>query len=1087
MTCAIARKFCAVSEQPRNGARPEPFGVVGVFLEYLPVHIAGEFFVPLTSPRICHAGTAPGKDEAREAIARAAALGFSHILFRSAALADGRPIADGPPNGSQSLRALAQACAAAELGLLLDLDVSELALDHPLVKQHPECFSVAAQAASGFVDPRLPNSTQTRARARPQNNAGPFVAWWSEALGELRSAGIKGFRIVEPQCCGAAIWRDIIAPSHKDSASALFIADTSRLPRNQLGDLRGAGFDFCLSALPWWDGRAAWFAEQHEAASAVAPVIALVEAPEREPPAACELRRSRLAVATVTGEGALMPLGFEQGPSDASIDLALCVKRMNALLKSEATNGAFRSLTGPGDSVTVVLRTEEPDERVSIQGLVVLINPHPTINTPIGAGVKAALGEWGEAEPIEPFTGPDGKLAPGEARLFRARRTKPIICSTKAPAAEARAAAQESRIVIGNIAPCVDGGAYPAKRIVGETVSIEADIFPDGHPVIAAELLTRADDERGWRRRPMQPLGNDRWSAPFVLERIGRHRFAIEAWLDVYGTFVRDLAKKRAAGVATLLDIEEGRALIEAALTRAGKPARNALATILAALDSMDRADRMILMLAPETIEAVRRADARPSKTASRIHCIEAERISARFASWYELFPRSQTDDPQRHGTLTDVMARLPAIAAMGFDVLYLTPIHPVGATNRKGRNNALTAEEGDPGSVYAIGSPSGGHTAIHPQLGTLADFQALVTAAHKHGMEIALDFAIQVSPDHPWLKEYPGWFDWRPDGSVKYAENPPKQYEDIVNVDFYAKDAVPDLWLALRFVVLFWIEQGVRLFRVDNPHTKPFAFWRWMIGDLRGLHPDVIFLSEAFTRPKVMYHLAKLGFSQSYTYFTWRNSKTELTAYIQELTSPPVADFFRPHFFVNTPDINPVFLQTSGRAGFLIRAALAATLSGLWGMYSGFELCEAEALPGREEYKDSEKYQIKPRDWNAPGNIVPEIAALNRLRRAEPALQTHLGVTFYNAFNGNILYFGKHAPESADRILVAISLNPHGPEEADFEIPLWEWGLPDSGALLAQDVLRGGSFVWHGKMQHMRLTPVAPYAVWRARPAEVA
>jgi len=1070
----------------------KPFGRNPSPLSELPsnifsAHIAGEFFVPLTPPRICHAGTAPGKDGAREALARAASLGFSHILFRSDTLAESQPAAS-DSRSVEALRALAQACTTAGLGLLLDLDISELALDHPLVEQHPECFSFAAQASSGLVDPRLANSIRTRALARPYNHPAPFIAWWREAIGYLRAAGIKGFRVLRPQCCGAEMWRDIIAPFHDDSESALFVADTSQLPRDQLGNLRGAGFDFCLSALPWWDGRAAWFADQHQAASAVAPVMALVEAPEREPPAGCEVRRSRLAVAAISGEGALMPLGFEEPESDSGIDLALCVKTMNALLKAEAVDGGFRTLTGSGDPVTVLLRTEEPDERISIQGFVALINPDPTINAPIGAGVKAALGEWGEAEPIEPFTGLDGKLAPGEARLFRARRTKPIVSTGKTPAAEARTAAQESRIVIVNIAPSVDGGAYPAKRIVGETVHVEADIFPDGHPVIAAELLTRADDERGWRRRPMQPLGNDRWSAPFILERIGRHRFAIEAWLDVYGTFVRDLAKKRSAGIATLLDIEEGRALIEAAQARADKPARTtALSTILTALDTMDRADRIRLMLAPETIEAMRRADDRPFKTASRIHCIEAERVSARFASWYELFPRSQSDNPGRHGSFGDVVARLPAIADMGFDVLYLTPIHPVGATNRKGKNNALSAEEGDPGSVYAIGSASGGHTAIHPQLGTLADFHALVAAAHKHGLEIALDFAIQCSPDHPWLKEYPGWFDWRPDGSVKYAENPPKQYEDIVNVDFYAKDAVPDLWLALRFVVLFWIEQGVRLFRVDNPHTKPFAFWRWLIGDLRGLHPDVIFLSEAFTRPKVMYHLAKLGFSQSYTYFTWRNTKAELTAYIQELTSPPVADFFRPHFFVNTPDINPVFLQTSGRPGFLIRAALAATLSGLWGMYSGFELCEADALPGREEYKDSEKYQIKPRDWNAPGNIVAEIAALNRLRRAEPALQTHLGVTFHNALNNNILYFGKHARDSADRILVAISLNPHGPEDADFEIPLWEWNLPDGGALLAHDVLRGGSFVWHGKMQHMRLTPDAPYAVWRVRPAEIA
>jgi len=465
---------------------------------------------------------------------------------------------------------------------------------------------------------------------------------------------------------------------------------------------------------------------------------------------------------------------------------------------------------------------------------------------------------------------------------------------------------------------------------------------------------------------------------------------------------------------------------------------------------------------------------------------MDAERRAAGFGSWYELFPRSQSGVPGKHGTFRDVEARIPAIAALGFDVLYLTPIHPIGTTNRKGRNNALVASDQDPGSTYAIGSDTGGHAAVHPELGTLDEFLELVRAAHRAGMEIALDFAVQCSPDHPWLKEHPGWFDWRPDGTIKYAENPPKKYEDIVNVDFYAKDSIPDLWLALRSVVLFWIGNGVKIFRVDNPHTKPFAFWSWLLSDIRGLHPDVVFLSEAFTRPKLMYHLAKLGFSQSYTYFTWRNSKQELMSYINELNSVPIAWFFRPNFFVNTPDINPYFLHTSGRSGFVIRAALAATLSGSWGMYSGFELCEGMPLRDNEEYLDSEKYELKHRNWNAPGNINDEIARLNRLRRAEPALQTHLGTTFYNAFNDNIIYFGRHSRSSADRILMAISLNPHAPEEGDFEIPLWEWGLPDSGALLVHDLVGGGSFIWHGKRQHMWLTPAAPYAIWRVSPAEV-
>ena len=1027
------------------------------------------------SPRICHAGTATGTDEARSAISRAQALGFSHII-----LSPGDPL-------KQSIKELTEQSQAADLALLLDIDISDLPFDHPLVREHPECFSFAAEASSNYIDPRLPNAVQGRAHARPEQNPEPFLSWWSRALSTWLTEGVQGFRLLEPQRCSAQIWRELINRIRNENhQEEIFIADTARLPCEQVLDLKDAGFDFTLSSLPWWNGRASWFLQEQETLWPVAPRIALVEAPDCEAPASAELRRNRLALAAVTGAGVMMPSSFESGMLDG-IDLPACVKAMNELVRCEIVPyGALRQLTGEGAPITVLLRAAGTDPRIAASAIAALINPDHTANAEIGASVKAALGEWCEAAGVEPFVGAYDKLAPGEARLFRVRRAKPIVVPAKAPAEDAREAARQSRLVIANVVPCIDNGAYPVKRIAGESVTVTADIFPDGHPVIAAELLYRASDEDGWRRQRMQPLANDRWCASFFLQRIGRHCFAVEAWWDSYGTFARDLAKKRAAGTATALDINEGREFIDSARVRAATPQlAGALAAIVEGFDALPLDDRMRLLLAPETIEAVHRTGARPFSVVSPIHEIETERTAARFSSWYELFPRSATGDPHRHGTFKDVIARLPDIAQMGFDVLYMPPIHPVGHTNRKGKNNALAAAPDDPGSVYAIGSEEGGHTAINPQLGTLADFHALIAAAHEHGMEIALDFAIQCSPDHPWLKEYPGWFDWEPDGSVKYAENPPKKYEDIVNVDFYAKDAVPDLWLALRFVVLFWIEQGVRIFRVDNPHTKPFAFWQWLIADVRGRHPDAIFLSEAFTRPKVMYHLAKLGFSQSYTYFTWRNSKAELTAYIKELTSEPTCEFFRPHFFVNTPDINPPFLQTSGRPGFLIRAALATTLSGLWGMYSGFELCESEPVPGREEYNNSEKYEIKPRDWNAPHNIKAEIAALNRLRRIEPALQSHLGVTFYQAFNDNILYFAKHVTGSTDRILVAISLNPHGPEEAYFEIPLWEWSLPDSGALLARDLLRGGSFVWHGKTQWMRLTPAAPYAIWRIQPAE--
>jgi len=432
------------------------------------------------------------------------------------------------------------------------------------------------------------------------------------------------------------------------------------------------------------------------------------------------------------------------------------------------------------------------------------------------------------------------------------------------------------------------------------------------------------------------------------------------------------------------------------------------------------------------------------------------------------------------------VEEQIPAIADLGFDVLYFPPIHPIGTKARKGKNNSLTAQAGDVGSPYAIGSAEGGHDALHSALGTFDDFQRLVAAARDQGLEIAIDFAIQCSPDHPWLRQHPEWFKHRPDGTIKYAENPPKKYEDIVNVDFYAAGAVPSLWLALRDVVQFWIGHGVKIFRVDNPHTKPLPFWQWMIADVRGRHPDVIFLSEAFTHPKMMYRLAKVGFSQSYTYFTWRNTKAELVDYLTELTTTAPAEFLRPNFFVNTPDINPIFLQSSGRPGFVIRAVLAATLSGLWGVYSGFELCEGAPLPGREEYLDSEKYEIRVRDFEAPGNIVGEITRLNRIRKAHPALHSHLGVRFYNSSNEQVLVYGKALASHEDMVFAIVSLDPHQPQETSFEIPLWEWKLPDSGTLRAEDLMTGNSFALHGKRQWLRLDPhVSPFALWRLYPGD--
>ncbi|MHC6226289.1 alpha-1,4-glucan--maltose-1-phosphate maltosyltransferase [Pseudomonas sp. X10] len=637
------------------------------------------------------------------------------------------------------------------------------------------------------------------------------------------------------------------------------------------------------------------------------------------------------------------------------------------------------------------------------------------------------------------------------------------------------------RIVIEDTQPVLDGGTFAAKAVSGQPVVVSSKVYVDGHDRLAVMLNWRQAHSQRWHCVPMQALGNDLWQAEFTPLGLGLHLFSIEAWIDPYATYCHDLEKKYHAGVAVNLELEEGRLLLGQGIERSEGLLRERLQTLQQRLPGLPLAEQVTVLLHPDTALLMAEAEHRTYLTRSAELPLDVDRERALFASWYELFPRSITDSPQRHGTFNDVHQRLPMIRDMGFDVLYFPPIHPIGMRHRKGRNNALLAEPGDPGSPYAIGSEEGGHDAIHPQLGSREDFRRLVAAAAEHRLEIALDFAIQCSQDHPWLKEHPGWFSWRPDGSIRYAENPPKKYQDIVNVDFYAAEAVPSLWLALRDVVVGWVEEGVRTFRVDNPHTKPLPFWQWLIANVRSRYPDVIFLAEAFTKPAMMARLGKVGYAQSYTYFTWRNTKEELRSYFEELNQPPWRDCYRPNFFVNTPDINPFFLHDSGRAGFLIRAALATMGSGLWGMYSGFELCESTPLPGKEEYMDSEKYEIRPRDFTQPGNIIAEIAQLNRIRRQNRALQTHLGTAFYNCWNDNILYFGKRTAEKDNFVLIAVSLDPHNAQEAHFELPLWELGLDDNADTYGEDLMSGHRWTWHGKTQWMRIEPWhLPFGIWR-------
>jgi len=638
-------------------------------------------------------------------------------------------------------------------------------------------------------------------------------------------------------------------------------------------------------------------------------------------------------------------------------------------------------------------------------------------------------------------------------------------------------------IVIERVLPSVDDGRHPAKRTVGDRLQVTADIFKEGHDVLAAAIRYRRHDEREWRDAPLLPVDNDGWAGSFPLDANTRYVYTVEAWTDTFGSWVDEMRRRITGGQVDLSsELLEGAELV----TGARAATRGADATALGrALDRLaaatTRDERLDALLDAELRQLMARAQPRPDLTRhDRELEVFVDRPEAAFAAWYEMFPRSQGRVAGRHGTFEDSIERLPDIRRMGFDVVYLPPIHPIGRTARKGPDNALGAEPSDPGSPWAIGGPEGGHTAIHPELGTLEDFRRLVKAAQGLGLEIALDFAIQCSPDHPWVREHPEWFYRRPDGTIKYAENPPKKYQDIYPINF-ATPAWESLWTALLEVVRFWIDQGVRTFRVDNPHTKPLDFWAWLIRSVQDRDPDVIFLSEAFTRPKVMRALAKAGFTQSYTYFTWRNFKEELTQYLEELTRSDMAEYFRGNFFVNTPDILPEVLQRGGLPAFRMRAALAATLSSLWGVYSGFELGEATPLPGSEEYRGSEKYEIRVRDWSAPGNIKDYIARLNAVRRENPALQTMAGLRFYPADSPHVLFYGKTTPTRDNVILVAVNLDPFAAHEATLEIPLGEIGIGPAETYELHELLGDERRLVRGAAHAVRLDPkVAPAHVYR-------
>ncbi len=638
-------------------------------------------------------------------------------------------------------------------------------------------------------------------------------------------------------------------------------------------------------------------------------------------------------------------------------------------------------------------------------------------------------------------------------------------------------------IVIEHVRPSVDDGRSPVKREVGDHLEVSADIFREGHDVLAAVIRYRAKDEGEWREAPLRLMDNDRWAGSFPLDANSRYHYTIEAWTDVFGSWVEEMTRRTAAGQRDLSsELAEGVALVRRARARAGGRDAVLLDLMLARVDGAEaQAARLDLLLDPGLREAMMRVQDRQDLTRfdRDLHVI-VDCAEARFASWYELFPRSQSRVPGRHGTFDDCIERLAEIRGMGFDVVYLPPIHPIGRTARKGPDNALCAGPADPGSPWAIGGPDGGHTAVHPELGTLEDFRRFVKAARGLGIEVALDLAIQCSPDHPWVREHPEWFYQRPDGTIKYAENPPKKYQDIYPINFRCA-AWAALWDELLRVVLFWVEQEVRILRVDNPHTKPLDFWRWLIREVQDRHPDVMFLAEAFTRPTVMRALAKAGFTQSYTYFTWRNFKEELTDYFQELTQSEMVEYFRGNLFANTPDILPEVLQRGGPPAFRMRAALAATLSSLWGIYSGFELCEAAAIPGTEEHSRSEKYEIRVRDWDRPGNIKDYIARLNAIRRENPALRAYRNLRFYTADSPHVLFYGKMTDQRDNVILVAVNLDPFATHEARLELPLEEIGIAPDETYELCELLTGQRRLVRGPTHTVALDPrTGPAHIYR-------
>jgi len=632
-----------------------------------------------------------------------------------------------------------------------------------------------------------------------------------------------------------------------------------------------------------------------------------------------------------------------------------------------------------------------------------------------------------------------------------------------------------NRVAIEGVRPEIDCGRFAIKRVIGDVVEVEADVFADGHDGISCRVMYRHESEPEWREAPMEALGNDRWRGVFPVSVLGRYRYTVEGWVDRFQTWRGDLRKRIAAGQDVRVEALAGAQLVEEAAGRTEGADRDRLMEWAASLRAeMPAEQRNALALDDELAEVVSWYPDRSLATRyGKELAVVVDRERARFSAWYEVFPRSCAREAGKHGTLRDCESWLPYIAYMGFDVLYLPPIHPIGRTFRKGRNNAVTAEPGDPGSPWAIGAEDGGHKSVHPELGTLEDFRHLVEAARSYGIEMALDIALQCTPDHPYVREHPEWFRKRVDGTIRYAENPPKKYQDIYPIDFESENR-EELWEELKSIFLFWIGYGVRIFRVDNPHTKAFPFWEWAITGIKEQYPDVLFLSEAFTRPKVMARLAKLGFSQSYTYFTWRNTKEELTRYFEQLRETELREYLRPNLWPNTPDILPEFLQTGGRPAFLIRLALAATLGASYGIYGpAYELCEnTPREAGSEEYLHSEKYEIKQRDLNSEWSLKEFIARVNRIRKENAALQSDEGLHFHATDNPLLICYSKARKGGADAVVMVVNLDPFHTQRGWVTLELERLGLEEGVPFQAHDLLSGARYLWQGRRSFVEMSP---------------